>query len=101
MHVNTQHKALRPNVDPLSTPQSTFVFLTTHYLLDQAVPKKIARLFLVSDILHNASASVPNASSYRSHFPMRRTRPVSPASQSTCICANWPRLEAALSFIWR
>merc|ERR1740139_621837 len=28
----------------------------------------IARLFLVSDILHNASASVPNASSYRSHF---------------------------------
>ena len=77
------------------------MFLTTHYLLDQAVPKKIARLFLVSDILHNASASVPNASSYRSHFPMRRTRPVSPASQSTCICANWPRLEAALSFIWR
>jgi len=33
------------------------------------VPKKIARLFLVSDILHNASASsVPNASSYRSSF---------------------------------
>ena len=31
-------------------------------------PKKIARLFLVSDILHNSSAAVPNASSYRSHF---------------------------------
>lgn len=32
------------------------------------VPKKMARLFLVSDILHNSSASVRNASSYRSGF---------------------------------
>ena len=77
------------------------MLLTTHYLLDQAVPKKIARLFLVSDILHNASASVPNASSYRSHLPMCKARPVWPASQSTCISANWPRLEASLSLIWR
>ena len=78
------------------------MLLTTHYLVSQAVPKKIARLFLVSDILHNASASVPNASSYRSHVPMRKTRPVSPANQSTCIAAIWPRLKAALlSLIWR
>lgn len=37
-------------------------------LAETPVPKKIARLFLLSDILHNSSASVPNASSYRSHF---------------------------------
>ena len=33
-----------------------------------ATPKKIARLYLVSDLLHNSSASVPNASSYRTAF---------------------------------
>lgn len=32
------------------------------------VPLTIARLFLVSDILHNSSARVPNASSYRRWF---------------------------------
>ena len=32
-------------------------------LAETPVPKKIARLFLLSDILHNSSASVPNASS--------------------------------------
>ncbi|BGP56056.1 hypothetical protein JCM8202v2_003665 [Rhodotorula sphaerocarpa] len=32
------------------------------------VPRKLARLHLVSDILHNASASVPNAWVYRSIF---------------------------------
>lgn len=32
------------------------------------VPRKIARLHLVSDILHNASASLPNAWVYRSIF---------------------------------
>jgi len=37
-------------------------------LSETPVPKKIARLFLVSDVLHNSSAAVPNASSYRSHF---------------------------------
>ena len=33
-----------------------------------AVPTKLARLYLVSDILHNSSARVPNASSYRTGF---------------------------------
>ena len=69
------------------------MLLTTHYLVSQAVPKKIARLFLVSDILHNASASVPNASSYRSHFSMWKTRSAWLASRS--ISANWPRLAEA------
>ena len=32
------------------------------------VPKKIARLFLVSDLLHNSSAAVPKASTFRSRF---------------------------------
>jgi U2-associated protein SR140 len=32
------------------------------------LPKKIARFYVVSDILHNCTAPVPNASSYRSHF---------------------------------
>ncbi len=31
-------------------------------------PVKVARLFLVSDILHNSSAPVRNASAYRSEF---------------------------------
>ena len=43
--------------------------ITESLTLDNTpVPKKMARLFLVSDILHNSSASVRNASSYRSHF---------------------------------
>lgn len=32
------------------------------------VPRKLARLHLVSDILHNSAASVPNAWVYRSLF---------------------------------
>jgi hypothetical protein len=32
------------------------------------LPVKIARLYLVSDILHNSSAPVPNASAYRTEF---------------------------------
>lgn len=32
------------------------------------VPKKIARLFLVSDVLHNSSALVRHAASYRARF---------------------------------
>lgn len=32
------------------------------------IPKKLARLFLVSDILHNSNASVKNSSAYRSEF---------------------------------
>ncbi|XP_013393846.1 U2 snRNP-associated SURP motif-containing protein isoform X1 [Lingula anatina] len=37
-------------------------------ILQTPIPKKIARLFLVSDILHNCSAKVPNASFYRKYF---------------------------------
>jgi hypothetical protein len=32
---------------------------------------KLARLYLISDILHNSSAPVPNASAYRSSFQPR------------------------------
>jgi len=35
------------------------------------VPRKLARLHLISDILHNASASLPNAWVYRSIFEKR------------------------------
>ncbi|XP_066975259.1 U2 snRNP-associated SURP motif-containing protein isoform X1 [Macrobrachium rosenbergii] len=35
---------------------------------DTALPKKIARLYLVSDILHNCSVKVSNASFYRKGF---------------------------------
>ncbi|KAL4220667.1 U2 snRNP-associated SURP domain-containing protein [Mactra antiquata] len=37
-------------------------------ILQTPIPKKIARLFLVSDILFNSSAKVPNASFYRKQF---------------------------------
>ncbi|XP_052782841.1 U2 snRNP-associated SURP motif-containing protein-like isoform X2 [Mya arenaria] len=37
-------------------------------ILQTPIPKKIARLFLVSDILFNSSAKVPNASFYRRQF---------------------------------
>ncbi|KAH3814501.1 hypothetical protein DPMN_143003, partial [Dreissena polymorpha] len=37
-------------------------------ILQTPLPKKIARLFLVSDILFNSSAKVPNASFYRRQF---------------------------------
>lgn len=37
-------------------------------ILQTPIPKKIARLFLVSDILFNSSAKVPNASFFRKHF---------------------------------
>ncbi len=40
-------------------------------LVETPVPKKVARLYLVSDVLHNSSASVRNASSYRTHFQER------------------------------
>lgn len=40
-------------------------------LLETPIPKKIARLFLVSDILHNSSAKVPNASFFRKYFESR------------------------------
>jgi U2-associated protein SR140 len=37
-------------------------------ILQTPIPKKIARLFLISDILHNCSARVPHASFYRKMF---------------------------------
>ena len=37
-------------------------------LKQTAAPKKIARLFLVSDLLHNSSAHVPKAATYRTRF---------------------------------
>lgn len=37
-------------------------------ILQTPLPKKIARLYLVSDILHNSSAKVPNASFFRKCF---------------------------------
>jgi len=44
--------------------------LVSESLVSQETPihAKIARLFLVSDILHNSSAPVKHASTYRSHF---------------------------------
>jgi len=37
-------------------------------LPETPIPSKLARLFLVSDILHNSTAPVPNASAYRTCF---------------------------------
>ncbi|XP_014681632.1 PREDICTED: U2 snRNP-associated SURP motif-containing protein-like [Priapulus caudatus] len=40
-------------------------------ILQTPLPKKIARLYLVSDILYNSSAKIPNASFYRRNFETR------------------------------
>ncbi len=40
-------------------------WLTVEATKDIPIPIKVARLYLISDILHNSSAPVPNASSYR------------------------------------
>ncbi|XP_076454381.1 U2 snRNP-associated SURP motif-containing protein-like [Babylonia areolata] len=40
-------------------------------ILQTPLPKKIARLYLVSDILYNSSAKVPNASFFRKCFQMK------------------------------
>lgn len=48
-------------------------------LPDTPAPKKVARLFLVSDILHNSSAGVKNASIYRTRFMVRAVAPRAPA----------------------
>ena len=37
-------------------------------LKETQIPTKVARLMLVSDILHNSSAPVKNASAYRTKF---------------------------------
>mmetsp|Transcript_3799 Transcript_3799/g.6509 ORF Transcript_3799/g.6509 Transcript_3799/m.6509 type:complete len:840 (+) Transcript_3799:199-2718(+) len=40
-------------------------------LTETPIPTKVARLYLASDILHNSSASVRNASLYRTYFESR------------------------------
>jgi U2-associated protein SR140 len=40
-------------------------------LKETPVPTKVARLMLVSDVLHNSSAPVKNASAYRTCFEAR------------------------------
>jgi len=40
-------------------------------IIQTPLPKKIARLYLVSDILYNSSAKVPNASFFRKCFQMK------------------------------
>ncbi len=40
-------------------------------ILETPIPKKIARLFAVSDILYNSSQPVRNASMYRTEFQQR------------------------------
>ena len=37
-------------------------------LSETPIPTKVARLFLTSDVLHNSTAPVRNASRYRSHM---------------------------------
>eukprot|EP00964_Phaeocystis_antarctica_P118956 scaffold82672_cov75-Phaeocystis_antarctica.AAC.2 len=55
-------------------------------------PPRQARALLVDavDVIRDADAR---------HVPAWKTKPVWPASEN--IAANWPRLEAALSLIWR
>jgi U2-associated protein SR140 len=40
-------------------------------LKETPIPSKVARLMLVSDVLHNSSAPVKNASAYRTLFEAR------------------------------
>ena len=40
-------------------------------LLETPIPTKVARLMLLSDVLHNSSAPVKNASAYRTGFETR------------------------------
>jgi U2-associated protein SR140 len=40
-------------------------------LNETSIPTKVARLMLVSDVLHNSSAPVKNASAYRTGFEAR------------------------------
>ncbi len=45
-----------------------------HWLLQTPVVKKIARLFLISDILHNCTVKgIPNVSFYRTGFQVRKS----------------------------
>lgn len=49
-------------------PQVVEVLTESLTLKETSIPTKVARLMLVSDILHNSSARVKNASAYRTKF---------------------------------
>jgi len=56
-------------LDHADVSQDVVQIITESLTLSETpIPSKVARLFLVSDILHNSSARVPNASSYRNWF---------------------------------
>lgn len=57
---------LLPN--PLFLLQIVEVLTESLTLKETPIPTKVARLMLVSDILHNSSAPVKNASAYRTKF---------------------------------
>ena len=54
--------------DLLISLQVVEVLTESLTLKETHIPTKIARLMLVSDILHNSSAPVKNASAYRTKF---------------------------------
>lgn len=49
-------------------PQIVEVLTESLTLKETPIPTKVARLMLVSDVLHNSSAPVKNASAYRTKF---------------------------------
>ena len=51
---------------PLMFDQVVEILADSLTLPETPVPSKVARLMLVSDVLHNSTASVRNASRYRS-----------------------------------
>lgn len=58
---------MNDQVDNLSL-QVVEVLTESLTLKETPIPTKVARLMLVSDILHNSSAPVKNASAYRTKF---------------------------------
>lgn len=52
----------------VSSLQIVEVLTESLTLKETPIPTKVARLMLVSDILHNSSAPVKNASAYRTKF---------------------------------
>ena len=67
--------------------------LTESLSLDETpIPKKLARLFAVSDILYNSSAPVRNASAYRSH--LQQSMPQIFAALHSCYAAIDGRITA-------
>lgn len=61
--------SLNPATDERSALTQIVDLLVCSLTIDETpVPRKVARLHLVSDILHNSSSSLPNAWVYRSIF---------------------------------